>query len=175
VKPLRPGLRSPLGQFFLSHDVLFSEGLVGGTLSASWPLLTVAERKPKIEYSGLKKIDGKQAHELRYKPRKGSDLSIRLFFDAETFQHVRSEYDRTVVATMGSAPADSVSQRETRYKVVERFSDFRKEGSVTLPHSYRFELIIQSTSGNMNVIAETQLNKFSFNQTMATTDFVVDD
>lgn len=174
VKPLRPGLRSPLGQFFLSHDVLFSEGLLGGTLSDSWPLLAVADRKPKIEYSGMKKIDGRQMHELRYKPRKGADLSIRLFFDAETFQHVRSEYERTVAATMGSAPAASVSLRETRYRVIENFSDFRKEGSVTLPHTYRFELIIQSQAGNMNVIAETQLNKFEFNQTMASTDFVVD-
>lgn len=174
VKPLRPGLRSPLGQFFLSHDVLFSEGLLGGTLSTSWPLLTVTERKPKIEYSGIKKIDGKQMHELKYKPRKGSDLAIKLFLDAATFQHVRSEYERTVAAPMGSAPAASVSLRETRYRVIEKFSDFRKEGSVTLPHSYRFELIIQSQGGNMNVIAETLLNKFAFNQTMANGDFVVD-
>jgi hypothetical protein len=175
VKPLRPGLRSPLGQFFLSHDVLFSEGLLGGTLSNSWPLLAVADRKAKLEYSGMKKIDGRQTHELRYKPKKGSDLAIKLFFDAETFQHVRSEYERTVAARMGTAPAASVSQRETRYRVIENFSDFRKEGSITLPHSYRFELNIQSQGGNMNVIAETLLNKFSFNQTMANTDFVVDE
>ena len=173
VKPLRAGLRSPLGQFFLSHDVLFSEGLLGGTLSNSWPLLAVAERKAKIEYSGLKKINGRQVHELRYKPRKGSNLSIRLFFDAETFQHVRSEYERTVAASMGARPADS-SLQETRYRVIENFTDFRKEGSVTLPHTYRLELIIQSDTGNRNIIAETQLNKFSFNQTMASTDFVVD-
>ncbi len=174
VKQLRPGLRSPLGQFFLSHDVLFSEGLVGGTLSSSWPLLTIADRKAKLEYGGMKKIDGRQVHELKYKPRKGSDLTIKLFFDAVTFQHVRSEYDRVVAARMGNAPAASVSLRETRYKVVENFSDFRKEGALTLPHTYRFELTIQSQSGNMNVIAETTLNDFKFNQTMADEDFVVD-
>lgn len=174
VKQMRPGLRSPLGQFFLSHDVMFAEGLVGGTLSSSWPLLAIADRKAKLEYGGLKKIDGKQVHEIKYKPHKGSDLTIKLFFDAETFQHVRSEYDRTVAARMGGAPAASVSLRETRYKVVENFSDFRKEGAVTLPHSYRFELTIQSQTGNMNVIAETTLNEFKFNQTMADEDFVVD-
>jgi hypothetical protein len=76
---------------------------------------------------------------------------------------------------MGTSPAASVSLRETRYRVIEKFTDFRKEGSLTLPHTYRFELIIQSQGGNMNVIAETQLNKFSFNQTMANTDFVVDE
>ena len=95
----KPGLRTSLAQFFLTNDVLFKEGIVGGILSSSWPLLNLKDKNPKLEYAGLKKVGGKQMHALKYTARKGSDLKILLFFDAETFQHLRSEYERTIYTT----------------------------------------------------------------------------
>jgi hypothetical protein len=50
ARPYAPGQRSPLAQFLLSHDVIFSEGLIGGTLSSAWPLLNLSAREPKLEY-----------------------------------------------------------------------------------------------------------------------------
>jgi hypothetical protein len=149
----RPGFRTSLAQFFLTNDVLFKEGLIGGVLSTSWPLLSVQEKNPKLDYSGLKKINGKQMHALKYVPRKRSDLKITLFFDAETFQHVRSEYERTIYTTDqqripgggGALPtATGPRSSNARINAVEEFSDFRSEGGLNLPHTYKFQLSIQS-------------------------------
>ncbi|MFZ0749197.1 MAG: hypothetical protein WAM70_07545, partial [Pyrinomonadaceae bacterium] len=140
VAQIRPGVRSPTGEFFRTHDEMFREGLFGGTLSQSWPLLNVAERKPKLEYGGTKKIGGRLAHELKYMPNKGASLKIKLYFDAENFRHIRSEYERQIAATMGARPIDSGGRLDTRYKAVEEFSDFKEENGLTLPHTYKFEL-----------------------------------
>src|SRR5262249_34875981 len=66
VGEARPGVRTRLGQFLMSHEILFKEGLMGGTLSSAWPLLSLADRMPKLHYSGTKKIDGRQTHVLEY-------------------------------------------------------------------------------------------------------------
>ena len=110
---------------------------------------------------------------IRYMPKKDLTEDQR-FFDSETFQHVRTEYDRSVAAVMGSNPRESASQRETRYKVVEKFSDFKKEGALTLPHKYELELTIQGQRGNMKVSWEMMLTEFIFNQSMNAADFIVD-
>jgi len=64
VSQFRPGSRTALENFFASHDVIIKEGLVGGTLSESWPLLNLQEKMPKLEYAGIKKIGGRQLHAL---------------------------------------------------------------------------------------------------------------
>ena len=174
VKEIRPGVRTPLGEFFRTHSEMFREGLVGGTLSQSWPLLNVAERKPKLEYGGTKKIDGRLAHELKYMPNKGASLKMKLYFDAENFRHIRTEYDRVIAATMGARPIDSSSRLDTRYKVIEEFLDFKEENGLTLPHTYKFEL--QISSGNAPLLLDwvLSLQKFSFNQTMSDKSFDVE-
>ena len=174
VQPIRPGVRTPLGEFFRTHEEMFKEGLVGGTLSQSWPLLNVAARSPKLEYGGTKKFDGRLAHELKYTPNKGASLKIKLYFDAENFRHIRSEYERVIAATMGTSPIQSAGRLDTRYKVVEEFSDFKEENGLTLPHTYKFEL--RMTSDRAPVLLEwvLNLNNFSFNQSMSAKDFEVE-
>jgi hypothetical protein len=148
----RPGMRTSLAQFFMTNDVLFKEGLFGGVLSASWPLLNLSDKNPKLEYAGLKKVGGKQLHALKYTPRKGSDLKITLFFDAETFQHIRTEYERTIYPTdqqripaTGQVSAPSTQRSSNaRINAFEEFSEFRSESGLNLPHIYKFELSIQS-------------------------------
>lgn len=148
----RPGMRTSLAQFFMSNDVLFKEGLFGGVLSASWPMLNLSDKNPKLEYAGLKKVGGKQLHALKYMPRKGADLKITLFFDAETFQHIRTEYERTIypidqqrIPATGQVSAPSTQRSSNaRINAFEEFSEFRPESGLKLPHTYKFELSIQS-------------------------------
>lgn len=174
VQPIRPGVRSPLGEFFRTHEEMFKEGLVGGTLSQSWPLLNVAARSPKLEYGGTKKFDGRLAHELKYTPNKGGSLKIKLYFDAENFRHIRSEYERVIAATMGPRPGASAGRLDTRYRVVEEFSDFKEENGLTMPHIYKFELRISSESAPMLLDWVLNLQKFSFNQSMSGKEFDVE-
>ena len=149
----KPGSRTCLAQFFVVNEVIFKEGLAGGTLSEAWPLLNVQERNPKLEYSGLKKIDGKEVHALKYSPRKGSELKMVLYFEAETFRHVRTEYTRVIYASEqrripggGGVLMPPSEQRASaaRFEAYEEFSDFKEEAGLNVPHTYKFHLSIQS-------------------------------
>src|ERR1044072_6635136 len=162
---IQPGVRSLLGNFALTNDEIFRAGLVGGTLTSAWALLNLAERKAKIEYARTDKVGGRLAHKIKYYPNKGSDLKIVLFFDAETFQHVRTQYDRIVGARIGTGGVDSsASQRETRYKIIEDFGDYKEESKLKLPHSYSLQLEIDKTNGTSLDRWEMVLDQFAFDQ-----------
>ena len=77
VTQFRPGRHTPLEQFFAEYEIIIREGLFGGTLSEAWPLLDLQQKNPKLEYLGIKKLDGKEFHVIRYAPRKGSDPVCR--------------------------------------------------------------------------------------------------
>lgn len=186
ISYIKPGARSTLGDFVFQRGGIYKEGVFGGALSTSWALLNLDAEKVKIEYGGTKKIDGRETHLLRYVPKKGSDLKITLFFDAETFQHVRTEYRQVVAAQMGASgpsmgtkPSGSdrsggggggidgskEQQRDLHYNLDEIFSDFKQEGKLTLPHSYKIKLRLEKRSGpTYDADWEIVLSKFSFNQ-----------
>lgn len=174
------GQRSALGDFLMSQQAILKEGLIGGVLSAAWPLRNLSDRGAKLSYAGTKKIDDRLVHELKYSPRKGSDLKISLFFDAETFRHVRSEYSHTVSARMGDRPTGMVtdpstntgSQTINRYKLVEEFSDFQTVNDLTLPRTYRLRLTIDAQRSQL---LEWVLNfkQFAFNQPIEAAAFNV--
>jgi hypothetical protein len=171
VRQLIPGLRSPLGEFMLSNDAIFKEGLIGGALSTAWPLLNVSGRKPKLDYNGTEKIEGRLVHKLRYAPRKGSALKITLYFDAETFRHVRTRYERVVAATMGDSPIESAGRIDTRYLIVEDFADFKDEKGLMLPHTYGLHYSNTSQNNPLTTDWKFNLSQFDFDQTIDVKEF----
>jgi hypothetical protein len=172
---LRPGVRSTLGSFLLIHGEVFKEGLIGGTLSTAWALANLAERKAKLEYGGAAKIGDLAVHKLRYSPNKGSDLQITLFFDANNFRHVRTQYDRVAGARLSAGGVDSqAGQRAPRYRMIEDFSDFRQEGKLTLPHGYKLVLEIENTAGTSTNTWEMSFSQFAFNEDLEDSGFDVD-
>lgn len=174
AKQYSPGIRSPLAEFFMSHDTVFSEGLLGGTLSSAWPLLNLEARSPKLQYGGTEKIDGRQAHKLKYLPRHGSDVKITIFIDTENFQHVRTEYERAIAAPMGSTPGESASMREMRYRLVEDFRDFRAEGGLTLPHTYKIEYTVSRLNQPLALDWTFTFTRFTFDYPIEDKEFLVD-
>lgn len=179
---IRTGIRSVLGDFLFSHNDVFKEGLIGGSLSQTWALLNLAERRPKLEYGGTKKINGKETYMLSYGLRKGSDFEIRLYFDAATFQHVRTEYTQVIAAMIGQTvgtlqgrPTENSSrQRSTRYEIVEDFSDFKQEGGLTLPHNYKLRLVIDNQGGARQFDWELNLAQYDFNRPIPPDSFNVE-
>src|SRR5438477_5115662 len=170
---VRPGVHGYWGDFLLTHQNIIKEGLVGGTLSDAWPLLNLSEKKAKLEYRGIKRMDGKSLHELKYIPHGSSDLEISLFFDTETFQHLRTEYTRFIAAGIGTGIDASGQQRPGRYKMVEEFSDFKKESGLTLPHIYKVGLDLETRVGRLIVDWEFTLTEFAFNQPIPAATFNV--
>jgi hypothetical protein len=181
VTQFRPGRHTPIEQFFSEYSDLIKEGLFGGTLSEGWALLNAPEKNAKLEYGGLKKIDGVQLHSLKYALHKNGDIKITLFFDAETFRHVRTEYDKTIYATdqqriangRGLPPAGNERQATQRLTARETFADFKPEGGLSLPHDYRFELSVQSQTRPMLVDWAFNLTEFKFNVPLDAKQFVI--
>jgi hypothetical protein len=174
AKQYSPGVRSPLDEFFLSHTTVFTQGLFGGVLSSAWPLLDLTARNPKLQYAGTEKIDGRQAHKLRYLPREGGELKITIFIDAENFQHLRTEYERVIAAPMGGTPGESASQREMRYQLVEDFRDFKTEGGLTLPHKYTIQYSVFKLNNPIALDWTFNLTRFTFGYPIEEKEFLVD-
>jgi hypothetical protein len=169
---LRPGVYSTLGSFVKTYTGILKEGLMGGTLSSAWPLLDLSSRKAKLEYAGTKKIESRPAVEIKYMPKGGSDLSISLFFDAETAQHVRTHYKKTVVAQLGATVDSSAKGSESRYELIEDFSDFRNENGLTLPHHYEIHYRYLGSDSRYFDWVMT-LHRFLFDQPIDSRDFNV--
>ena len=159
-----PGVRSVLGNFLMANDLAFKQGLIGGTLSSAWPFLDAGGRGAKLEYAGTKKINDRVLHELKYQPRGGSDLKITLFFDQETFRHVGTEYERVNAAPTGNRAYANVEERDMRNKMVEEFSDFKIEGGLTLPHTYKITLSVDAQGGTFSAEWIAKFTQFDFNQ-----------
>ncbi len=147
---VRPGQRTSLSTFLFAYDVIAKEGLLGGALSTAWPMLDLDARQAKVEYSGLKKIEGKQLHEVKYKAKKSpADCQITLYFDPETFRHVRTQYRIVRSAGMVSDPTQSSSSQDTIYTLLETFDNYKEVDGLTLPLATRLDLTIEAQSATI--------------------------
>jgi len=164
VGVLSQGGRSPLGNFLSSQPSLLKHGLMGGVLSSAWALFNLDRRDAKLSYGGVDKVDGKPVHKLKYTPRNAGEFSITLYFDANTFQHVRSQYEYLVSARQGSTAEASASQRASRYKLVEDFSDFQPTGKLILPHTYTINLTVELPTKTQTLEWTINFSQFAFNQ-----------
>lgn len=145
---LPQGRRSHLSAFLNSQNPPLKEGLIGGTLSTAWPLLRLDKTQPKLDYRGLKKVDGRQLHELSYRPRNGSgDLKISLFFDQETFRHVRTRYSFEIGASIGTRQNSNMNP-ESYFTLTEDFDDFHAMDGLTLPHKYKMQFSAEGRIGS---------------------------
>jgi len=168
--------RSAFGTFMFVQDAAIREGLWGGELSTAWPLLNLGERKAKLDFGGLKKIDGQDLYEVRYRPHKSSDLDIKLYFDPQTGHHVRTVYSyssSTSFANLapssavglqsssgkgggfsegsqgvgGTAETAAARQFPNRYRLEEKFTDFKTVDGVTLPTHYDIQFSQELQNG----------------------------
>lgn len=150
VSTIRPGQRSPLGDFIFRYKGVMKEGLLGGVLSLGWPLLDIEKRNVSLKYVSAK-VDGRELHEIDYNPKSGmNDIKVKLFFEPDTFRHVRTEYVLTVqseqalqagqTVTRGVVPNSAGQEGGTitrdagildrignsHYLLVEKFDNFRE-------------------------------------------------
>jgi hypothetical protein len=168
---LRPSQYSNLGNFLLAHGDVLKEGLLGGTLSSAWPLLDLKTRSPHLKYAGTTKVDNRNLYKLEYIPRNGSDLKINIFLDGENFQHVRTDYQQTISAQMGTSPETSGRETATTYRMTEEFSDFKKEGGLNLPHNYKLRLTIETKGKTFQGTWDCDLSQFIFNKAIDVKEF----
>jgi hypothetical protein len=158
IRNISPGQRSPLGDFLFRYNQLMKEGLLGGVYSLSWPLLDAEQKKFTLKYDQAK-IEGRKLHQLEYIAKAGmNDVKVKLFFDPETFRHVRTEY-RLIVrgeqalqagANVTRGAADPITREagiqepimDSNYLLVEKFDEFKEIDKMTLPQRYTIEYSI---------------------------------
>ena len=138
--------RSPTGKFIFEYPEISKGYIFGGALFSSWALLDASNKFGKFEVQGKEKIDGVETYKMKFVPKGGTSLTIRMYFDATNFRHVRTEYTRT--ETAGTVRVDEGRLNENRYKLIEDFSDFGEVNGLTLPKTYkvtfRFETVQRS-------------------------------
>jgi hypothetical protein len=169
VANISPGQRSPLADFIYRHHGLMKEGILGGVLSLGWPLLDTEKSQATLKGSRVK-VEGQDLYQIDYIPeRYMNDVRIKLFFEPDTFHHVRTEYrlivhgEQALIAgktyTVGAANAitrnvgilDEV--RDSVYVLTETFDnfkemEFKKPNSslikkITLPQNYSISYSVE--------------------------------
>lgn len=171
---VNPGVRSPLGDFLSEHPSVLESGLFLGSMSLKWSLLDENVKKGKIILGGTKKVNGQKTYVIDYFPRGNSqEFKIRLFFDPETFQHVRSEYEDEFSGKTPQMPGRSAESwgefgqvNGYRIRLTETFSDFKTYEGVTLPTTTKVNYLGSSVKGTWEYDWAFKVNDVKFNQTL---------
>jgi len=64
--------------------------------------------------------------------------------------------------------------RETRYKLVEDFRDFRKEGGLTLPHTYTIQYSVSKLNNPIVLDWTFTFTRFTFDYPIEEKQFLAD-
>lgn len=174
VPYITPGVRSALGMYLVKNEEIVKEGLFGGVLSTGWTFHYPEEKKGSMSVQGTKEIDGRQAYIVSYSSKAGSGISIRLFFDVETGQHLRTEYRRVISAQMGPTPELSAKQNETIEELSEDFRDFKTENGVTLPRSYTLRLANVYGGNRREFLYSLKLSDLYYDQQLDAATFEIE-
>lgn len=174
VQFIRPGVRSALGEYLVRNEEIVKEGLLGGVLSTAWLLNFPNEKKGSMSFQGTKKIDGRETYIVSYSTRAGTGLNVRLFFDADTGRHVKTEYRRVVSAQMGPTPELSARQNETIEEFSEEFGEFKTENGITLPSSYKMKLARVVGGNRREFFYNLTFENFYYDQQLDPATFAMD-
>jgi len=142
---------SVFAKFVLSQDFIVKEGLLGGELSTAWALQNLDQSRVKLDSIGLKKVDGRELQGIEYHSKGNTDMTVKLYFEPETYHHVMTVYSVEVAPNMGHSVTTSARQQEIRYTIEERFSDFQKDNGITLPRHYDLQYTQELQSGSTRV------------------------
>ncbi len=168
-----PGQRSQLEDFLNHNGEVLAEGLIGGTLSTAWPLYDWQSRNARLDVDGLKKVDGKELFRVSYHPRHGTgDLKIYLFFDPETFRHVKTIYTEQSQAQMGSTPGMSSVGGGANLTMEEDFGGFTKVNKLMLPTQWTIKYEQEGIgSGSSMVQFDMTISKIQANPNLSGVTF----
>lgn len=112
---------------------------------------------------GVPNSSGK-THVIEFHPQGTSEsLKIRLYFDSETFQHVRSEYREEYTgkeATFGQLGQVNGYVMQ----LIETYKDYKTYDNITLPSNYTVKYMGSSSKGTWEYDWSFKLNEVKFNQ-----------
>jgi hypothetical protein len=168
---ISPGQRSPIADFIFRFNGFVKEGLLGGILSTSWPLLKPMEELPEM-HCRQELVAGVNYPVLEYGTNKQlGDVKVKLFFDPKTFQHVKSEFlvrhknDMSALPGISDSRQQAVNQNpsgrpndrqsagtimqaqaDSIYVLTEKFGNFGNVNGIILPQDYFIDYSVEGQS-----------------------------
>jgi len=185
---ISPGQRSPIADFIFRFNGVMKKGFIGGTLSLAWPLLNPEGIEYKLKYKKVK-VEDRELYQLEWPMNVLGNIRIKMYFEPETFHHVRTDYvvriqedisvqsevavlgqlGEVIDEEVGTVGRSSIMNRaitpESIYTLIERFDDYKKVSGMTLPHKYSIEYTLEGQG--QSFIGHWTLNarRWLFNQT----------
>ncbi|MBN2243438.1 MAG: hypothetical protein JW793_12190 [Acidobacteria bacterium] len=104
VAYITPGQRSPLADFIFRHHSIMKEGLLGGVLNTAWPLLDMEKNRSGVKLTESE-VEGRLLYELEYGTpgKRPGFMTVSLFFDMQSFRHLRTEYKVNIANDLTAA------------------------------------------------------------------------
>ena len=140
---IRPAMPRQVANLTDKYQQMLASGLMFNSMSLYNLITTGKPGDLKVEAQGMKKVGGKQAYVVQLKPPKGS--AVKLYFDAENFMWVRTDYGiASVSKELGGFTNEVVNQggSETTVDFYIETSDFRNVDGIKLP--FKFEQVMTS-------------------------------
>jgi hypothetical protein len=172
---INAGSRSLLGGFLNEHPKVLLDSLFCGSMSLRWIAGFVKNKTLKMKVGGLKKIDGRETYAINLlSAEQGADtFKVKLFFDAENFRHVRSEYRREVkISRIVFGEQNQLA--DSKLELTEEFSDFKDVDGLTLPHQYKVTFSSNSNSQMYESSWRIRVTSYFLNQKLAPDFFTFD-
>jgi hypothetical protein len=169
---MSPGQKSPLADFLFRNNGLIKEGLLGGVLSGAWPLLDLKSNQVELKQREAT-VEGRRLYEIEYIPKNRlTSMKIKMYFDPETFHHVRTEYRMRIRDDMSASPGDPSSGRfilreglpDSIYVFIEKFDEFKKVGDLTLPQSYLIDYSVEGQGHTFVAKWNLRAGQWDFNK-----------
>lgn len=154
--------RSAVGSFIFAYPEIIKHHIFGGTLFSSWAPNDSDKHIAKFELQGTEKIGDVDAYKVKVVPKGGTALNIRMFFDTASFRHLRTEYKYT--ATAGTLTVDEGRATETRYTLIEDFSNYKTIGELSLPTTYKVTMRVDSARQGSEFEWLITLTRFAFDK-----------
>ena len=163
-KPIfRPAISRALSVVMHKYEDMLTTGTMFNSISLYNALLSGESESVKFEAKGTKKVKGRPAYVVEMKPKKGQPA--RLYFDAENFMWVRTEYGSVrVTKDMGSfTNAVESKDQETTFDFYVETTDFKEVDGVKLP--FKLEMVATAPilrQKNVGTIVTT-INEYKHN------------
>jgi len=138
---IRPAMPRQVANLKDKYQEMLASGLMFNSMSLYNLIAAGTPGDLKFEAKGMKKVGGRQAYVVQLKPPKGS--AVKLYFDAENFMWLRTEYGSASVSKeLGGFTNEVVNQggSETTVDFYIETSDFRDVDGIKLP--FKFEQVM---------------------------------
>ena len=136
---VRPILTQAATPIMHKYEEMLATGTMFNDISLFNVLYQTQPEQLKLEAKGTKKINGRQAHIVEMTPANGQVL--RLYFDAENFMWLRTDYGTVHVTRQLGTFTNAVTNKdqETSFDFYVETSEFKDVDGVKLP--FKLELV----------------------------------